>query len=60
MKKTIKEIVSCVLLGVLFAGVFMIGFSISCGAMTRLEGLALLVGGALLTICYALGIKEEK
>lgn len=56
----IKKMVACMLLGLLFAGVFMVGFSISCGVMTRLDGLALLGVGAVLTLGYSFGIKEEK
>lgn len=60
MKKKIKETIACVLLGMLFAGVFMVGFSISCGVMTSLQGLAILGVGALITFGYGFGIKEEK
>ena len=56
----IKKIIACVLIGVLFAGIFMVGFSISCGMMTRLEGFAILGVGAAITFVYSLGIKEEK
>lgn len=60
MKMKIKKMVSCVLLGLLFAGMFMVGLSISCGVMTRLEGLAILGVGFVLTFGYSFGIKEEK
>ena len=56
MKKTL----SCMLIGMLFAGVFIVGFAISCGEMTQLEGLAVLGIGSLLTFGYSFGIKEEK
>ena len=58
--KKIKETIACMLLGMLFAGMFVVGFSISCGVMTRLEGLAILGIGALITFGYSFGIKEEK
>jgi hypothetical protein len=60
MKMKIKKALSCVMLGVTFAGVFMVGFSISCGVMTRLEGLAIIGVGVLLTAVCSIGIKEEK
>lgn len=60
MKMKIKKALTCMLLGFLFAGVIMVGFSISCGVISRLEGLAILGIGALITFGFALGIKEEK
>ncbi len=60
MKKKIKETIACMLLGVLFAGVFMVGFSISCGEMTRLEGLAIIGVLAVISFGYGFGIKEGK
>lgn len=60
MKKKFKETIACMLLGMLFAGMFMVGLLISCGMMTRLEGLAILGIGALITFGYGFGIKEEK
>ena len=60
MKKKFKETIACMLLGVLFTGVFMVGFSISCGVLTSLEGLAILGVGALITFGYGFGIKEGK
>ena len=60
MKKKIKEMISCMLLGMLFAGIFMVGILISCGELTWLEGLAILGVGALITFGYGFGIKEEK
>lgn len=56
----IKKALTCILLGMVFAGVFTVGFSISCGVMTRLEGLAILVVGLVVTIMCSFGIKEEK
>lgn len=60
MKTKIKKMIACMLLGTLFAGVFMVGILISCGELTRLEGLAILGVGALVTFGYGFGIKEEK
>lgn len=60
IKIKIKETIACMLLGLLFAGAFMVGFSISCGAMTRLEGAAIMGIGAVITFGYSFGIKEEK
>lgn len=56
----IKKALSCILMGMLFAGVFIVGFAISCGEMTQLEGLLILGVGSVLTFGYSFGIKEEK
>ena len=56
----IKKMIACVLIGALFAGIFMVGFSISCGVLTSLEGFALMVVGAVVTFGFGFSIKEEK
>lgn len=60
MKTKIKEMVACMLIGLLFAGMFWIGISISSGEMTRLEGSAIMVVSSILVFGYAFGIKEEQ
>jgi hypothetical protein len=60
MKKKIKKIIACMLLGLFFAGVFIVGFSISCGMMTKFQGLVILVSGLAITVGYCSKIEEEK
>jgi hypothetical protein len=60
MKMKIKKAIACMLLGLFFAGMFIVGFSISCGVMTSLQGLVILVVGFLITVGYCSKIEEGK
>lgn len=60
MKSKIKKAIACGLLGLLFAGMFAIGSAISCGTITRLQGLAIIIVCAVPTFIYTFKAEEEK
>ena len=54
--KKFKETVNCILLTLMFVGMFYIGILINAGTLTRLQGGLIMGSGfvAVATICFAL------
>ena len=54
--RKVKEMLACMLLTLLFVGMFYIGMQINAGAMTRGQGGLIMISGfvAVISVCIAL------